>query len=85
MRSAKNDCFRMLSLLLTFRKGFRKPSGTFRNAGFEHLTYRLYLQDQLGDQILLLTSPTCEPDLQDRSGHCCQGLQKNAKGTIGHK
>ena len=61
MRSAKNSCFRMLSLLLTFRKGFRKPSGTFRNAGFEHLTYGLYLQDQFGDQISLLTSPTYIP------------------------
>ncbi len=61
MRSAKNYCFRMLSLLLTFRKGFRKPSGTFRNAGFEHLTYRLYLQDQFGDQISVLTSPTYIP------------------------
>ena len=61
MRSAKKSCFRMLSLLLTFRKGFRKPSGTFRNAGFEHLTHGLYLQDQFGDQISLLTSPTYIP------------------------
>ena len=51
----------MLSLLLTFRKGFRKPSGTFRDAGFEHVTYGLYLRDKFGDQILLLTSPTYIP------------------------
>ena len=51
----------MLSLLLTFRKGFRKPSGTFRDAGFEHVTYGLYLRDKFGDQISLLTSPTYIP------------------------
>ena len=61
MRADQNYCFRMLSLLLTFRKGFRKPSGTFRDAGFEHVTYGLYLRDKFGDQISLLTSPTYIP------------------------
>ncbi len=62
MGPVEKSFIRVLSLLLTFRNGFRKPSGTFRSAGFKHLTYGRYLRDQLGDQILLLTSPTCEPD-----------------------
>ena len=51
----------MFVLHICFRKCFRKPSRTFRNAGFEHLSYGCYLRDQFGDQILLLTSPTYFP------------------------
>ena len=44
----------MLSKLLTFLKPFLKPSGSFRIAGFIHLTYGGYLWACLLDSKLYL-------------------------------
>ncbi len=47
--------FRTLPLLLTFRVGFRKPSGTFRDAAFEAPTCGgdlcVKLVTQVGDKL----------------------------------
>ena len=59
-------CFRVLSLLLGFRQVFVKPSGTFRDAGFEGLTYGCYLRDRLVEHVAPLTVPTYGPGFEAR-------------------
>ena len=49
----------MLSLLLTFRQVFREPSGSFRNASFEGLTYGATYEEQLSTHFLDLLAMTC--------------------------
>ena len=56
------SCFRALSLLLSFRQVFLKPSGTFRDAGFERLTYGCYLRDRPAEHVAPLTVPTYGPN-----------------------
>ena len=59
---------RVLSLLLSFQSRFRKPSGTFRNAGFKCLTYGCYLRDHFSEQIEPLTAPTYSPPSGTQTG-----------------
>ena len=46
-------------LLLTFRQVFRKPSGSFRTAGFEHLTYGATYKELLWTHFSYLRAVTC--------------------------
>ena len=55
MIAALYSCFRLLPLLLPFRQLFREPSGSFRDAGFEHVGYGCWLQEAHVDFILLVT------------------------------
>ena len=65
----------IVSLIQTFRQVFRKPSGTFRDAGFERVTYEATYGLTYGSRFYYLRKYLGEATYRDREkGPCCNHL-----------